>query len=95
MSKNKTMDERFAAAYERAVAALLDPHAELCPRCARRYVTPGTRGAALGICETCRLRLQTSAYEQATAELAAVQEGITARKRRTDLKRRKEREEAE
>lgn len=65
---------------ERIARAIYDQDAEVCPRCGKGYLLPGTAAAAKGLCPACNWRILAEAQEQEIEEMKAFKAYQNARK---------------
>ena len=61
--------EQYFQSLKRALAAELSTDCPICPKCGRRWVTPDTAGARLGVCQTCYLKSLAEAERIAAEEI--------------------------
>lgn len=87
MGKQDTRASYYFKAVERNYSAELSGDSQLCPRCARGWVIPGTAGAKSGVCQRCHLKALAEAERLAMEEIGAQREYDAARAKMRRLKK--------
>lgn len=72
----------FKSTFESIVSYALSPDAELCPKCMKNYVTPGTKAAQrYGVCERCHRKALAEAADQLASDIEQGRAHARARQR--------------
>ena len=85
--KQGTRADYYVKAIERNYTAELDDDSQLCPRCGRGWVIPGTAGARSGICQRCHFKALAEAERLALEEVSAQREYDAARAKMRRIKK--------